>query len=167
MEAWSIDAITAARTATPVDIFVRRDLGFGPFSLRPDLIPEVPVYLKDQSAPRGRRINSAAFVTPQTSRQGTLGRNALRGFPVSQVDVALHRGFALTDQTNLQLRADVFNIFNHPNFSDPVGDLGSGLFGRSTSMLGRSLGSAGSAGLNPIYQVGGPRAMQLVMKLQF
>jgi hypothetical protein len=164
---WSINAIATARTATPVDVFVRRDLGFGPFNLRPDLIPGNPLYLEDQSAPGGRQINSAAFVTPQASRQGTLGRNALRGFPVSQVDLALNRRFALTDQIVLQMRADVFNVFNHPNFGDPVGDLGSGLFGRSTSMLGRSLASAGSAGLNPIYQVGGPRTIQLVLKLQF
>ena len=164
---WSLDAIVAARTAMPVDVFVRRDLGFGPFNLRPDLIPGIPFYLEDQTAPGGRKINSAAFVTPQVSRQGTLGRNALRGFPVSQVDLALHRGFALTDQIILQMRADVFNVLNHPNFGDPVGDFGSGLFGSSTSMLGRSLGSAGSAGFNPIYQVGGPRAIQLVLKLQF
>jgi len=164
---WSLDALITARTAMPVDVFVRRDLGFGPFNLRPDLITGIPLYLEDRTTPGGRRINSAAFVTSQASRQGTLGRNALRGFPVSQVDLALHRGFALTDQVSLQMRAEVFNIFNHPNFSDPVGDLGSGFFGRSTSMLGRSLGSAGSVGFNPVYQVGGPRAIQLVMKLQF
>ena len=163
---WSLDAIISARTATPVDVFVRRDLGFGPFNLRPDLIPGIPLYVEDQSAPHGRRINGAAFLTPQASRQGTLGRNMLRGFPVSQLDAALHRGFALTDQINLQLRADVFNILNHPNFGDPVGDLSSGFFGRSTFMLGRSLGSTG-IGLNPIYQVGGPRTIQLVLKLQF
>ena len=164
---WSLDALITARTAMPVDVFVRRDLGFGPFNLRPDLITGIPLYLEDRTTPGGRRINSAAFVMSQASRQGTLGRNALRGFPVSQVDLALHRGFALTDQVILQMRAEVFNIFNHPNFSDPVGDLGSGFFGRSTSMLGRSLGSAGSVGFNPVYQVGGPRAIQLVMKLQF
>jgi hypothetical protein len=164
---WSLDAIVAARTAMPVDVFVRRDPGFGPFNLRPDSIPGIPLYLEDQTAPGGHRINRAAFVSPQASRQGTLGRNALRGFPVSQVDLALHRGFALTDQIVLRVRADVFNIFNHPNFGDPVGDLGSGLFGRSTSMFGRSLGSSGSAGFNPIYQIGGPRTIQLVLKLQF
>jgi hypothetical protein len=164
---WSLDGVVAARTAMPVDVFVRRDIGFGPFNLRPDLISGIPLYLQDRTAPGGRKINSAAFVIPQVSRQGTLGRNALRGFPVSQVDFALHRGFALADQVVLQMRADVFNIFNHPNFGDPVGDFGSGFFGRSTSMLGRSLGSAGSVGFCPIYQVGGPRAMQLVLKLQF
>jgi len=163
---WMFDAIVAARTATPVDVFVRRDLGFGAFNLRPDLIPGIALYLADQSAPGGWRINSNAFVVP-SGRQGTLGRNALRGFPFSQVDLAFHRRFALTDQTQLLLRAELFNVFNHPNFGDPVGDLSSGSFGRSISTLARSLGSSGSIGLNPLFQVGGPRIIQLELKLQF
>ncbi|MGH9969752.1 MAG: hypothetical protein ACREBG_18435, partial [Pyrinomonadaceae bacterium] len=64
--------------------------------------------------------------------------------------------------------AEFFNLFNHPNFGDPVGDLNSGFFGHSTSMLGRSLGSGGSnGGLSPLYQLGGPRSIQLALKMQF
>jgi len=163
---WMVDAIVGARTAAPVDVFIRRDLGFGPFNLRPDLVPGIPLYIEDQSAPGGRRINAAAFVTP-AARQGTLGRNALRGFPFSQVDFAFHRRFTLRDRAQLILRAEFFNVFNHPNFGDPVGDLSSNSFGSSTSTLARSLGSSGSIGLNPIFQVGGPRTIQLDLKLQF
>ncbi len=141
---WSLDTMVIARTATPVDIFNGRDIGFGLFNFRPDRIEGVPLYLKDLSAPGGRIINRAAFAIPQNSRQGTLGRNALRGFPVSQINLALRRRLKLNEQFNLQLRAEFINLFNHPNFGDPVGDLGSGLFGHSTSMLGRSLGSGGS-----------------------
>ena len=113
-------------------------------------------------------LNRAAFFIPDALRQGTLGRNALRGFPFSQLDLSLHRRFSLTERINLQLRADFFNIFNSPDFSNPVGDLNSSLFGRSTSMLGRSLGSTmGSVGLNPVYQTGGPRSVQLSLKLGF
>jgi hypothetical protein len=157
-----------ARTATPVDIFNGRDIGFGVFNFRPDRIEGVPLYLQDPSAPGGRMINRTAFAIPENSRQGTLGRNALRGFPVSQVNLAVRRRLKLTERFNLQLRAEVFNLFNHPNFGDPIGDLGSGLFGQSTSMFGRSLGSGGAnGGLSPLYQVGGPRSVQLMLKLQF
>ena len=165
---WSVDGILTARSASPVDIFFRRDLGFGPFNFRPDVIPGVPLYLIDQSFPGGLAINRAAFTIPQTPRQGTLGRNALRGFPVAQLDLALRRRFALSERINLQFGAQIFNLFNRPNFGDPVADLGSGLFGRSTAMFGRSLGSnIGSVGLNSVYQTGGPRAIQLSMKLLF
>jgi hypothetical protein len=51
---------------------------------------------------------------------------------------------------------------------DPVADLGRGLFGRSTATFGRSLGTnVGSVGLNSIYQTGGPRTIQLSVKLLF
>jgi hypothetical protein len=165
---WSLDTMVIARTATPVDVFSGRDIGFGLFNFRPDRVEGVPLYLNDLSAPRGRIINRLAFAIPQNARQGTLGRNSLRGFPVCQANVALRRRLKLNERFSLQLRAEFINLFNHPNFGDPVGDLSSGFFGHSTSMLGRSLGSGGSnGGLSPLYQLGGPRSIQLAMKLQF
>jgi Carboxypeptidase regulatory-like domain/TonB dependent receptor-like, beta-barrel len=165
---WSLDAMVIARTATPVDVFSSRNIGFGLFNFRPDRIEGIPLYLTDPSFPGGRIINRAAFAIPAAQRQGTLGRNSLRGFPVSQVNFSLRRAFKLDERFNLQLRAEFINLLNHPNFGDPVGDLGSGLFGYSTSMFGRSLGSGGAnGGLSPLYQLGGPRSIQLGIKLQF
>jgi hypothetical protein len=86
----------------------------------------------------------------------------LRGFAAAQLDFALRRRVHLTERLNLQLRAEFFNVFNHPNFADPEGSLDSNFFGESRQMLGRSLG-----GLNPLYQIGGPRSIQLALKLQF
>jgi len=54
------------------------------------------------------------------SLQGDLGRNALRGFGASQVDLKLRRQFKLRERLALQARADFFNIFNHPNFGSPI-----------------------------------------------
>lgn len=129
---------------------------------RPDLIAGVPLYLKDPTVAGGRRINRAAFATPATDHQGSLGRNALRGFAVSQIDFSIRRRFSLTEHVNLQLQADLFNALNHPNFADPVNTLSSNLFGQSLQMLGRSFG-----GLSSLYQIGGPRSIQLALKLQF
>jgi len=65
-------------------------------------------------------------------------------------------------------RAYFFNIFNHPNFGPPANYLTSPLFGQSTQMLGASLGGGSdNGGLNPLYQIGGPRSIQLALKLQF
>jgi len=165
---WSVDGILTTRSAAPVDIFYRRDLGFGPLNFRPDLVAGIPLYLNNPSFPGGRAINRDAFAVPQIARPGTLSRNALRGFPLAQFDLALRRNFALTERIKLQFGADIFNFFNHPNFGDPVEDLGSSLFGRSTAMLARSLGSnVGSVGLNSFYQLGGPRTIQISLKLQF
>ncbi|MCG8650725.1 MAG: hypothetical protein MI861_12885, partial [Pirellulales bacterium] len=101
-------------------------------------------------------------------RQGMLGRNVLRGFPLRQLDFTVRRRFALTETVGLQFRVELFNAFNNPSFAAPVGDLGNPLFGQSTQMFGRGLGSGGQgSGLNPLYQVGGPRSIQLALKLTF
>ncbi len=164
---WSIDAIFRARTATPIDLIASTPPLFGVFTVtRPDLVAGVPLYVKDATVAGGRLINKAAFATPPPGRQGTLGRNRLRSFPLSQLDFALRRKFNLRDRFNLQFRADFFNICNHPNFGDPVNFLGSPLFGQSLQMLGRDLGG-GDGGFSPLYQIGGPRSIQLALKVGF
>ena len=180
---WSIDSIFTARSATPVNVTYTATVPGSGFraSLRPDLVENIPLYIDDPSAPGGRRFNNTPTVVPgnpnlqlgpfrrpATARQGSLGRNALRGFPVHQLDFAVRRQFNLGERANLQFRTEFFNIFNHPNFGDPDGLFISPTFGLSTSMLGRSLGSSGAAGgFNPLYQIGGPRSIQFSLKLGF
>jgi hypothetical protein len=164
---WAVDAIYRARTATPVDVRTGRQIFGSNEASRPDLVPGIPLYVDDPAVPGDRRINRNAFALPPIvgsapQRQGTLGRNALRGFPSWQLDFALRRQFNFTERLRLQLRGEMFNAFNHPNFADPTGNLTSGLFGQSTQMLGRSLG-----GLSPLYQIGGPRSIQLAVRLLF
>jgi hypothetical protein len=63
---------------------------------------------------------------------------------------------------------NILNIFKHPNLGSPNNTLSSPLFGHSTQMLASFLGSGGSnGGFNPLYQIGGPRSIQLALKLQF
>ena len=167
---WGLDGVAIARTATPVDITFSRDLGFGLTNLRPDLAYGVPLYLHAPLAPGGRMFNPDAFTiqTDYPGRQGTLGRNVLRGFPLSQLNLTLRREFKLYERLKLQFRVEMFNILNHPSFADPSGNMFSTEFGTSTQMLGRSLGQGGAnGGLNPLYQVGGPRSIQLALRMVF
>jgi hypothetical protein len=142
----------------------------GPFSVqRPDVVPGVPFYLDQSGAPGGKVINPAAFTTPvPATAQGDLGRNALRGFGGTQWDITLRRQFRFAERFSLQFRGDFFNLLNHPNFGSPINYLTSPQFGQSTQMLNNYLGSGGqSGGLNPLHQIGGPRSIQLALKLQF
>ena len=92
----------------------------------------------------------------------------LRGLGAAQADVAFQRQFRITEQLNLRFRAEFFNIFNHPNFGNPNNSLTDPLFGHSTQTLASSLGSGGAnGGFNPLYQIGGPRSIQLALKVQF
>jgi hypothetical protein len=167
---WSLDGVVSARTATPVDVTFYRDLGFGLYNFRPDLVPGVPLYLDDPNVAGGRRFNIDAFELQGgfPGHQGTLGRNSLRGFPVEQVNFTIRREFPLYERLRLQFRAEMFNALNHPSFADPAGSLFSTQFGYSTSMLSQSLGRGGvNGGLNPLYQIGGPRSIQLALRMVF
>jgi len=167
---WALDGVVIARSATPVDVTYYRDLGFGLYNFRPDILPGVPMYLVDPSVAGGRRFNADAFDFPNSfpGRQGTLGRNVLRGFDLNQLNFTLRREFPLVERMKLQFRAEMFNAVNHPNFADPSGSLFSPEFGYSTHMLSRDLGRGGvNGGMNPLYQVGGPRSIQLALRMVF
>jgi hypothetical protein len=166
---WSLASFLFARSAPPVNIVGATSFAAGTIlRYRPNLNPGVPVELFGQQYPGGKVFNSAAFTAAPAGQQGNLERNALRSFAALQVDVAVQRRFPLTQNVDLRFRAEFFNIFNHPNFGPPVNDLSSPLFGHSTQMLASSLGSGGPrGGFNPLYQVGGPRSIQLALRLEF
>ena len=171
---WSVNTIVYARSAPPVNVVTGQNPFPGTFLSgassvqRPNVVPGQPFYISDPTAPGGQIINKAAFVNPPAGQQGDLGRNALRGFGASQVDFTLQRMFKLSERFSLKSSADFFNIFNHPQFGAPINYLTSPQFGYSTQTLNSWLGSGGqSGGLNPLYQIGGPRSIQLALKLQF
>lgn len=167
---WTVDAITRAQTALPVDLIA----GFGVFGhhqvlTRPDLIPGQPLYLHDSQVAGRRRFNSAAFSAPPldpttflSSRPGTLGRNVLRGLPWYQIDFALRRHFTAGEHLMAEISGEAFNVLNHPNFGNIDNSVGDPNLGVPQSMLNQSLG-----GLSPIFQQGGPRSVQIALRLSF
>jgi carboxypeptidase family protein/TonB-dependent receptor-like protein len=166
---WSVDGFIFARTAPPVDVVSGLVFADGiDLYPRPDVVPGVPLVLYQSQYPGGKAFNPAAFTPPPTGQQGDFGRNVLRGFGAWQADVAFQRQFQLTEKVGLHFRGELFNLFNHPNFGPPDNNLTDALFGLSTQTLASSLGSGGaSGGFNPLYQIGGPRSIQLALKLQF
>ena len=165
---WSVDAFVLARSAPPVNVI--GSIQFAACTAlypRPNVVPGVPLELFGSQYPGGKIFNKAAFTPASKGQQGDFGRNVLRGFGATQADVAFQRQFAFTEQLNLRFRAEFFNIFNHPNFGPPANSLTSPLFGHSTQTLASSLAGADNAGFNPLYQIGGPRSIQLALKLAF
>jgi hypothetical protein len=165
---WALDSILRLRTGFPVTVITQAidPLNFGT-NRRVDYLGG-PVWIDDPKAPSGRRLNSAVFRVPVRGEQGSLGRNSIRGLGAQQLDLALRREFSLRESLRLQFRVEAFNLTNHPNFGLPSSSFGIPQFGLITSMLNRSLGAGGtSGGLSPLYQVGGPRSLQLSMRILF
>lgn len=180
---WAIENVVQARSGTPVELYygnLTTILGSGA-AVRPDLVPGQALYLFGsscaavlQSCPGGMGFNPAAFQPPPLTngspqRQGNFGRNVMRGFGAAQWDFAVHRDFPIWERMRLQFRTEFFNLLNHPNFGNPIGNLNDTQFGRSIQMLGSSLDSSNQGGgsFSPLYQIGGPRSIQFAMKLTF
>jgi hypothetical protein len=182
LDGWSVDSFIFARSAPPVDVVGGIQFADGiALNPRPNLVPGIPLELFGSQYPGGKAINytpspagpacpvpfKGAYCPTQNGTQGDFPRNYLRAFGATQVDVAFQRQFHLTERMQLRFRGEFFNIFNHPNFGPPTNNLTSALFGQSTQMLASSLAGASNAGFNPLYQMGGPRSIQLALKLQF
>jgi len=167
---WAIDGMFHARTGFPINVLNAEQFMGVSFEniFRPDLLPGQPVWITDSSVPGGRRLNPGAFLAAPDSVQGDLGRNALIGFGMSQLDLAVHREFLIDEKRSVQFRVEAFNVANHANFADPIRFLASPLFGQSSSMLNLMLGTGSpGSGLAPIFQAGGPRSLQVTIRLRF
>ena len=130
----------------------------------------------------------ASDCQPGTRHYGNLRRNSLIGPTFKQWDLAIYKNTAITERVNMQLRAEFFNILNHPNFSNPVlpafiADPASNLaspapFGcgcgfhvannREVGNGGYQITATGDVGIgNPFLGGGGPRGIQLAAKFTF
>lgn len=161
---WSFDTRFSARTAFPVILDGNQiTLPNGTSAYQGlNLIPNVPVYLYAKGLPGGRQINPSAFSLPAKNAYGNAPRNFVRGFGMNQLDLAVRRTFPIVERLNLQFRAEMFNILNHPDFGYIYPYYGGVQFGQATKTLNESLST-----LNALYQQGGPRSMQLSLRLQF
>ena len=110
---------------------------------------------------------------PGTRHFGSLRRNSLKGPSFKEFNFSVFKDTAISEKVTMQLRAEFFNIANHPNFSSPllpnfIGDIGS-----PDSATGRHSGyyaltATGDVGIgNPFLGGGGPRGVQFAAILHF
>lgn len=107
-------------------------------------------------------FNTAAFATPAIGTFGNAGRNSLQGPGLIGTDASAAKAFALSplgERVSLQLKIDAQNVLNHPNFSNPGGNVDAGQGGGIISSTTNSYNSTN----NPF----GPRVMQLGARLSF
>jgi hypothetical protein len=169
---WWTDFVAVARSGTPFDIQSQTSSTNTTTSSQPRFFGQVrpnyngkPVYVSDKNAPGGRRLNRDAFTTPSGFGQGTLGRNAIRGFGMNQVDLTFRRDIAPREGLRFQIRLEAYNVLNHANFANPLPNEGASLASSNFGVMSRMLNSG--LGGSSIYSQGGPRTMQAVLRFEF
>ena len=111
-------------------------------------------------------LNPAAFTAPAPGQVGYLGRNALVGPGLLNIDCSLSRSAALRwlgEAGRLTVRADAFNVLNHVNLNNPDNFISSSTFG--VAQYGRSGVSSRFPALTPLNETA--RQIQLILRLEF
>ncbi len=149
------------------------------YTYRVDRVPDHPVWIKDGRAPGGRRLNPAAFQVPASAyasrnevTHGNERRNGLRGFGTWSADAVVQKQIRIAASRTASLRAEVHNVFNHPNFSQPDTSIGTviGATGQFIpgSLFGRITGTGGAFGGGGMaVATGGARTIQLALRFTF
>jgi hypothetical protein len=186
---WGLDTIARLQSAAPITVQVQStSANFNSFTTNADVINGVPTVLHEHINPNSgavvpgnRMLNWAAFTSPPMDssgnqlRNGDSPTNGYRLFGLKQWDLAASRTWKVWEGLNLNFRVDAYNVLNTVNFSgiSSVWELSDiGTFGMSDSTYASQYGSpvsnfgASGAQLNT-FQNGGPRELQLSMKLRF
>ncbi len=172
-QGWQLNTIITAQSGRPVPIVNSDDTSGANsdvfptpsnFHQRPNVVPGVnPINSNWESGPDTiGYLNANAFADPPFGTFGNLGRNEIYGPKFWNVDFAISKDTQIFERVNLQLRAELFNIFNHPNFALPNFFVVPG-FGPA----GQITQTPDQAQTNPGLGGGGPRVVQLAAKFSF
>jgi hypothetical protein len=111
---------------------------------------------------------NSMMLPPALGTFGTMGRNIFPDSGFKNVDFSLAKNWHFGERFRAQFRAEFFNIVNHPNFADPYGGQnGFGFNDPSVGGFGCGCATPDVAAANPAVGSGGPRSVQLGLKLIF
>jgi len=186
---WELNTIITAQSGRPIPIANSTDTsGRFYFNQRPNIVPGVNPVLPHWTPSTGY-LNPLAFVQPAFGTFGNLGRDSIFGPGLTNVDFSVSKNTRLTERINLQLRAEFFNIFNHPNFALPAHNITPGYVDNGSPGSPQVVQNAAAhvngditqpllpmglitqtpdvAQTNPGLGGGGPRVVQLAAKFTF
>jgi len=143
---WEFNSAMSIHDGQPFSVVASYDAsGNGDGADRANLVPGVPVFRGvNQSIVNGSVtwFNSAAFVDPPAGTFGTQRRNQFYNPGFSDVDFSIVKDTKITEHVDLQLRAEMFNIFNRVNLA-PVGAPQTGAVASIGSTIGAFFGAPG------------------------
>jgi len=147
VEGWQLAAIVQSQSGNPVNIVTSNSTVNGVANtLRPDVSAPSAII---GSVDRWFDISVFAAVP----RFGSLGRNVVIGPGFNNTDFSVIKNTMLREKLHIQLRAEVFDVFNHANFGQPGNVVATPTFGRITSTR------------FPTGETGSSRQIQFAVKL--
>jgi hypothetical protein len=167
---WQTQGIIQTRSGLPTNITLVS--GFFGNPVRPDYVSGQPLWVPNHSWPESSYNINAFAIEPTYDGTpgdtiGTVGRNALRGPAFFQLDMSEAKNFAITERVTMQFRAEIFNLFNHPNFSGPDGGICTAV-GAGTCTPNANFGRVGQTIADADgTQIGGGTARQIQFALRF
>jgi hypothetical protein len=136
---WQVTAINSASSGLPVNVTYSPNSAQSVSTIlvqRPNQISKNVVIPKSQRLKIGGNqdsvaLNPAAFAIPDDNHPyGNVGRNSIRFDPFYQLDMGLHKQFALYPEgTSFDFRVEAFNLLNQTNYSFPQSQVGNSSFG--------------------------------------
>jgi len=133
---WTFSGLTVLESGLPFSPTMANTstLNSDVTKLRPDLIGNPGL-----SNPTSNLwFNPAAFAVPALYRQGTAGRNILRGPSLYEADWSVAKLFEISERLRLQFRADALNTFNNTNLNNPTTTVDSPTAGQIFGLIGNA-----------------------------
>jgi hypothetical protein len=127
---WEISGSTRYATGLPLTITTttNRANSFGGGTLRPDLVGD-----PEGAETVAEWFNKAAFALPAAGQFGNAPNSVVRGPGVHLTDLGVFKNFKITDRVRAQYRLEMFNAFNHTQYSAVGTSLDAATFGRVTT----------------------------------
>ena len=124
---WQLGVIVQSQSGNPFSVVTSNSTVNGVANtLRPDVSGPVAVFGNvDQW------FDTSVFTA--VSGFGNLGRNAIAGPSFNNTDISIIKNTYFRETLRVQFRAEVFDVFNHPNFGRPGNTVGTPSFGRITN----------------------------------
>ena len=136
VQGWQLNAIATYSDGLPFSVLA----GTNSLNVSDSIVPRAALVsgYGNGSLPSGQRgvgqwFNTAAFANPGAQQWGNSGRNILQGPGTNDIDFSVFKNTPLKTLGSLQLRAEVFNLFNTTQFNNPNATVGTTNFGTVSS----------------------------------
>ena len=161
-DGWQVNVISTIQSGSPFNITTGTDAsGTGDRADRPNVVGDpFSGVVQPTSGTAIAFFNPAAFAPPVPGTYGNLARDAYYGPWFRTVDVSVFKTVKMSHGASLQLRAEMFNVFNFINWANPGSTLSSST---SFGLISNTRNATSAPGIGS----GEPFNMQLAAKVMF